>query len=234
LLSADWNDVEQRALSYFRACAATFIGNPPPEHDLINWLILMQHYGAPTRLLDWSESPFVAAYFAYSEMPPSQREPAVLWAYDTALAITTLKEGDPPLRFPEPRDANFGAARLPWADEVNKLVHDHIEGRYVIPLPVAPINPDPRMIAQQAILTVDACLKGGSMYPLPAGTGGLDLIYRIELPAEWRSAVLSDLAQMGITAAGLFPDIGGVALHASRIIRDGFVHVRSVIEGHLR
>jgi hypothetical protein len=36
----------------------------PPENDLLQWLAMMQHHGAPTRLLDVTRSLFVAMYFA--------------------------------------------------------------------------------------------------------------------------------------------------------------------------
>ncbi len=224
---------EQRAFSYFRAHAAGYLASAPGESDLLDWLVIMQHYGAPTRLLDWTESPFAATYFAYRDMSDDQEEPAALWAYDTELAIQSLKNGGASLSFPEPRDAPLDdeSPRDSWADEINKLVREHVKSRSSTPLPVAPLQPDVRMIAQQTILTVDAGLNGGVPYPLNS-VGGFPLLFKIVLPADWRRTVLRELALMGITDAGLFPDIGGVAHHASRIIRDGFRHVRSVLEGH--
>lgn len=225
------DDREQQALSYFRAHAAGYLGWTPPERDITSWLVTMQHYGCPTRLLDWTESPFVAAYFAYSDMPEGQTKPAALWQYDARLAMNALQrqpEGTG-LDFPRPRDTETSAG--PWPDELNTLVRNHIKTKSSIPLPISPVRPDARMTAQQTILTVDARLEGGVPYPLKT-PAHLPLVYKINLPSEWRREVLRTLALMGITAASLFPDTAGVAQYAARIIRDGFRHVRSEVEGH--
>src|SRR5688572_26588909 len=62
------HESERSRILAFRARAPGVHAECPRADDLYGWLALMQHYRLPTRLLDWSESPLVAALFAATGM----------------------------------------------------------------------------------------------------------------------------------------------------------------------
>jgi hypothetical protein len=75
-----WERQEARILRIFQRKAHLYLTNPPPGEDRFQWLALMQHHGGPTRLLDFTWSPYVAAFFALER---AEKEAAV-WALNPA------------------------------------------------------------------------------------------------------------------------------------------------------
>lgn len=72
---------ERDIIREFQRKLHLYVSNLPARADIIQWLALMQHHGAPTRLLDWTYSFWVAVHFAVMQTKPGKN--AVIWAVNT-------------------------------------------------------------------------------------------------------------------------------------------------------
>ncbi len=89
----DARTYEKRLLGEFKRKARAFLPNPPTSEW--EWIILAQHFGLPTRLLDWTENPLVALFFVVRDGNPSG-EDGMLWAYrNNADEIDLGQNSDP-------------------------------------------------------------------------------------------------------------------------------------------
>lgn len=176
--------VENSSIGFFKDRSRLHLPVTPDENDLLGWLALMQHYGAPTRLQDWTLSPFVAAYFAYRE---DEGTDAALWAVESYYCRRAVTPGtvvglpwDHLGVFEEVyqhRDTGDEVAFVTsplttQADKENETLREAIRNGGGWPLPMVPFNVDARMAAQQAVFLVATsidfpidCLRDKSKWP---------------------------------------------------------------------
>jgi FRG domain len=212
-------DVEQRLLWQFVRTAPRFLPSHLIPHDdnAAAWLGLIQHYGGPTRLLDVTRSPHIALFFAFE--PAGDCDRAIwaidhLWCASESARIMAEAEG-------KPLDDVIGRPLAAQAQLVYSLVHrqpyrDALFASFkpfTGVFPLDPWKPDIRQSAQQAMFLCLANPWLGFVENLAAHQHEAinRVVYRIVLPASLREEALHRLAIMNVTAATLFPDLGGLA-----------------------
>lgn len=84
---------ETRSLNSFRSKFTVYNVIEAEPGSTLGWLALMQHYGVPTRMLDFTESPYVALYFALEAYRPNLHKDMAIYAIDyTDLMNASISE----------------------------------------------------------------------------------------------------------------------------------------------
>ena len=181
-----WEEQESRILRIFKRKAHQFLSKPPDADDDFQWLALMQHHGAPTRLIDFTWSPYVAAFFALERT----RGDSVVWAMNKGRIDTGLARMDPRISGNFPRYFLRGHHRFIWMGEPHTM--------------------NSRLIAQSGTFAVPGVID----LPVEQVLGDQDqsnILAKIVLANAVREVGMRELYRMNITHATLFPDLDGLA-----------------------
>lgn len=182
----------------------------PDDNDMGSWLPLMAHYGMPTRLLDWTESILVAAYFAVTDTEQSEGD-AKIWALQPGLLNKETygsKRGVFSLADRFPNGAVAAALKLRGKRSVFRAgVPGDRDEMLVIAVHASQV--DLRMMMQQGTFTIHRGLT--PLNDLP-NTAGFLREYIIDGAAKKKGSRLqNELRLAGIRPSSLFPDLGHLA-----------------------
>jgi hypothetical protein len=191
-----------------------------PQHsrvheDTLFCLALMQHHGAPTRLLDCTYSPFVAAAFAMEQGSICTKP--VIWCFRGDWFEDVLKRANPDLvELLEQRDDDSKRNDVTFVPLYQLEPHPPIDAskrRFV--KPENPVYLNERLAAQQGVFLCPGNLKVSFVDNL-AAMDGFHLesnAVKLSLSLTKKEAVefVRNLKNMNLSFAALFPDLNGFA-----------------------
>lgn len=195
-------EIEEIALHLFQSQAHLYLKPDIIDQNswaCIAWWSLMQHYSCPTRLLDWTRSPYVAAYFAVNQHSDID---GAIWLFAAPTLEKVMLKRYGPLEYDKNDEFSQTADR--------KAVY-----------PVLGFQHTERSAAQQGVFTVSTYIladHGEEIGGVLSGQAQREQLTKIIIPASSKQDFLSRLHTMNITAKTLFPGMDGVGRSVSEIV----------------
>ncbi len=190
-------DAERYITNEFYIRARQILNNPPAKHNYAGWVSLMQHYGMPTRMLDWSQSPLIAVFFATETYRATPETDAGVWV----LAPGLLNEME-----------GFGNCIYPIdADTTQEMLLPAFKHSHHNPdlkdkiLACSSTERDLRMYAQQSNFTVHNSLRQLE------DICGENMLYKIIIPYSRKKYFIDSLRVFGITEGSVYPDLDHIS-----------------------
>ena len=220
------NNSERSIMQQFMTEAAAFISSLSVD-DRFLWVEYAQHFGTPTRLLDWTLNPLVALYFAcichndYSQKIPDGKVYCLNDSIYKKISFGTGKN--------QINDSTI-------KEEAAKMIWDN-ENTFPYPIVFRPYYFDKRMSAQSSCFMVwgserkplnelidelERSGKGSAKRRIQANEGIMLISYEntaltsYTIPGAQRLKILRELDSIGINRSTLFPGLDGIGAAIER------------------
>ncbi len=198
-------NIEFWAGQRFRLRGRLFTSKVPRWGDYISWLMLMQHNGVPTRLLDWTESVLVALFFATDDM----EHDGELWGMNPS--DLNAHSDNCRICMPDDRRIRYLAAevfidRKDLPELAKRLALANVPER---PLAFIPPFEFPRMAAQMSRFTIHPSIDGNALIEFLVRDE--KHLVRYLVPRDCKRQLRRNLASLGITRETLFHSLESLA-----------------------
>lgn len=189
--------------------------NPPAITDENDWWALGQHHGLATPLLDWSHSPFVAAFFAFEGTGSDQTEHRAIYALHqpTVERAARVKADTADERRRLEYEAKEKAGKLGALDRAFGKAKTPREFVFVRPLS----DENSRLVSQRGLFTrsytqnsIEDWIKMN-----PYGDEDGWTLIKFLVPNIERTKALQLLNRMNINPLSLFPDLSGASQYCN-------------------
>lgn len=209
-LEGNYYDLEFHILRNFKKYAR--IQHPSPDTDW-SWLAIAKHHGLPTRLLDWTFSPFVAMHFATSNISEYGAD-GVIWCVDFVKLHNNFLPEILENKLKEKRALCFTVEMLSEVAETlevfDGLTEDHGAD---FALFFEPPSMNDRIVNQFALHSV---ISNPKMTLNDLLDNHPELYRRIIIPSSLKWEVRDKLDQANINERVLFPGLDGLSKWLTR------------------
>jgi hypothetical protein len=176
----------------FRQNANLLLSQVPALPYDFGWMFLMQHYGVPTRLLDWSESPLVALYFAVADETHCD---GALWAL-YPLELNRHSTSD---------EVYIPSFDDEWLANYSVTQYSKKKDNGILPIGAIATRNNPRIQAQLGVFTISHLKR----VPIEEVEGGRHCV-KLVIPRVAKQRIRNELQLLGITRFQIFPELASI------------------------
>ena len=197
---------EDYSLNIFKSKFHLYDTENIQPNSTLAWLSIMQHYGVPTRLLDFTESPYVALYFALEGYTPRSEKNLAIFAIDYRAVM------DQSVAYISRKDGEFKETRQ-TVQKKGDEVFDSIVNRFVYDIAwiTEPKQLNARLDRQAGsfLVSMNRSLRINDL--LTSATYSDVDMRKYEICGKLYENVFTLLRKMNITSKSLYGDLGGLA-----------------------